>query len=89
MNFLFANVLHKPEWIGNYFWRRVVKDCTFGYRSENVDGDFYFNESHVQSYNKYVPFSLQEAYNECVNYRTQLNTWEQARQQRMNQNASN
>ena len=89
VNFLFANVLNKPEWIGNYFWRRVVKDCTFGYRSENVDGDFYFNESHVQSYNKYVPFSLQEAYNECVNYRTQLNTWEQARQQRMNQNASN
>ena len=83
VNFLFREVLCKPEWIGTYFWRRVLRDCTYGYRTDNVDGGFYFNESHIQSYNSYKPFSLEEAAKELLNYRNQINNWEHARQQRV------
>lgn len=79
INFLFTDVLRKPEWIGNYFWRRVLRDCTYGYRTENVDGNFYFNESHIQSYNKYKPFSFDDAVKELLNFRKQINQWEEAR----------
>lgn len=87
VNFLFSHVLCMPEWIGGYFWRRVIRDCTYGYRTENVDGNFYFNEAHVQSYNRYKPFSFDEAYKELLNYRNQINKWEQARYQKVVNNA--
>ena len=82
VNFLFTNVLGKPEWIGGYFWRRVLRDCTFGYRCDNVDGNFYFNESHIQTYGNNKPFSIDEAMKELLNFRTQLNHWEKARHER-------
>lgn len=86
VNFIFANVLCMPEWIGGYFWRRVLRDCTYGYRTENVDGNFYFNESHVQSYSQYKPFSIDEAIKELLNYRNQINKWEQARYKKVLEN---
>lgn len=82
INFVFMNVLHKPEWIGGYFWKRMLRDCTFGYRCENVESDFYFNESHVQSYNGNKPFSIDDAVKETVNFRKQINQWEIARAER-------
>jgi glycosyltransferase involved in cell wall biosynthesis len=87
VNFIFSNVLCKPEWIGTYFWRRVLRDCTYGYRTDNVDGNFYFNESHIQSYSQYKPFSIDEAVKECLSYRNQINQWEQARYKRVTANA--
>lgn len=80
--FLFTNVLGKPEWIGGYFWRRVLRDCTFGYRCDNVDGNFYFNESHIQNYGSNKAFSIDDAMKELINFRTQLNHWEKARYER-------
>ena len=82
VTYLFNNVLHKPEWIGGFFWRRVLRDCTFGYRCENVDHNCYFNESHIQSYNNHKPFSINDAFKELHNFRLQLNKWEQARYER-------
>jgi glycosyltransferase involved in cell wall biosynthesis len=79
VNFIFNNVLGKPEWIGGYLWRRVLRDCSFGYRCENLEHDFYFNESHIQSYSTVKPFSIDEAMKEMTNFRLQMNHWEQAR----------
>jgi|TARA_R110000824_G_scaffold126068_1_gene285428 glycosyltransferase involved in cell wall biosynthesis len=79
VNFIFANILHKPEWIGGYLWKRVLKDCTFGYRCENLNKDFYFNESHKQSFSSNVPFSFEDACKEMANFRGQINKWETAR----------
>ena len=79
INFIFTDILHKPEWIGSYIWRKVLKDCTFGYRCENLNKDFYFNESHKQSFTSNIPFSFEEACSEMSNFRKQLNDWEQAR----------
>ncbi len=79
VNFMFNNILHKPEWIGNYLWRRILKDCTFGYRCQNIDKDFYFNESHKQSMQGNQPFSFDQACEELVQFRNQINHWEKAR----------
>mgnify|MGYP003147845925 CR=1 FL=1 len=79
VNFIFTNILHKPEWIGSYLWKKVLKDCTFGYRCENVDKDFYFNESHKQSLQSNRPFSFDEACGEMATFREQMNNWERAR----------
>ena len=81
VNFIFTDILHKPDWIGTYIWKKVLKDCTFGYRCENVNKDFYFNESHVQSLSSNVPFSLDDACKEMKHFRDQLNEWENARAQ--------
>ncbi len=79
VNFIFSNILHKPEWIGGYLWKKVLKDCTFGYRCENIDKDFYFNESHKQSLQSNKPFSFDEACREMAAFREQINNWEKAR----------
>ena len=79
INFIFTDVLHKPEWIGSYLWKKVLKDCTFGYKCENINKDFYFNESHKQSLQSLQPFSFEEACKEMVQFRNQINEWEKAR----------
>ena len=79
VNFLFTDVLHKPEWLGSFFWRKAVKDCTFGYKCQNLSKDFYFNESHNKNYGSMQPFSIDQALEEMINFRTQLNDWELAR----------
>lgn len=79
VNFIFTDILHKPKWIGSYLWKKVLKDCTFGYRSENVNKDFYFSESHIKSIAGNTPFSLEDACKEMSNFRNQLNAWEEQR----------
>jgi glycosyltransferase involved in cell wall biosynthesis len=78
-NFLFNSVLCKPEWIGNHIWKRMLKDLTFGFKCENMGKDFYFNESHVKSQGSNVPFSPKDALEEMINFRNQINQWEEAR----------
>ena len=78
-NYIFEHILCKPEWIGNHVWKRMLKDLTFGYKCENMDKDFYFNESHLRSQKSNVPFSQEDAVKEMFNFREQLNEWEKAR----------
>ena len=78
-NFLFNSVLCKPEWIGNHIWKRMLKDLTFGFKCENMSKDFYFNESHVKSQGSNVPFSPENTLGEMINFRNQINQWEEAR----------
>jgi glycosyltransferase involved in cell wall biosynthesis len=83
VNYLFHNTLHKPEWIGSYLWKKVLKDCTFGYRCENVQKDFYFNESHVQAQQGNQAFSIDDAIKELAFFREQINEWEKARYEKV------
>lgn len=89
VNYIFNNVLHKPEWIGGYFWSKVVKDCTFGFRVKNEEDDYYFNESHRPSMHKYEPFCLVQAGAELKNMREQWNNWEQIRANRIQAESMN
>jgi glycosyltransferase involved in cell wall biosynthesis len=81
VNFLFSNILHKPEWIGTYLWCKILRDCIYKYRIKNADEDFYFNESHVSSVDKYQPFSFEQACEEMTHFRNRINEWEQMRGQ--------
>lgn len=86
-NFIFEQVLCKPEWIGGHIWKRTLKDLTFGFRCDNVSKDFYFNESHLKSQNSNNPFSPQDAMNEMINFRNQINQWENARHDKIRKQA--
>lgn len=88
VNFIFTDILHKPEWIGGYLWKRVLRDVSFGYRCENMDKQFYFNESHVKSQTSNTPFSIEQACEEMANFRNQLNNWENIRVQKIQQEMS-
>lgn len=78
-NFIFTSILHKPDWIGNFLWKKVLKDLTFGYRCENMNKDFYFNESHIQSFSGNESFTFEKAVKEMTHFRNQINEWEKAR----------
>jgi glycosyltransferase involved in cell wall biosynthesis len=79
VDYLFNYVLHKPEWIGSYLWSKTIKDCTFGYRVQNSEDDYYFNESHAVDQNKYKPFNFNDAAKDFIYLRNQWNQWEQLR----------
>ena len=81
VNFIFTDILHKPEWIGNYLWAKIMRDCTFKYRVHNKDDEFYFNENHLPAMDKYQPFSFEQACSEMVHFRNQINEWEMLRGQ--------
>ncbi len=81
VNYIFNQVLHKPEWIGNYLWSKTIKDVTFGYRVQNLDHDVYFNESHMPDVDRYQKFQLAEAAIEFSNLRDMWNNWEMQRLQ--------
>ena len=85
VNFIFTDILHKPEWIGGYLWKRVLRDVSFGYRCENMDKQFYFNESHIKNQNNNTPFSIEQACEEMANFRNQLNVWENNRVHKIQQ----
>jgi glycosyltransferase involved in cell wall biosynthesis len=78
-SFIFNEVLCKPEWEGSHIWKRMLRDLTFGYRCENMNKEFYFNESHVKTQKSNSPFSPEDALKEMLNFRNQINSWEEAR----------
>lgn len=86
-DFLFNEVLCMPQWVGNHIWKRMLKDLTFGFKCENMSKDFYFNEAHVKSQGSNSPFSPQNALEEMINYRNQINQWEDARLKMMREKA--
>jgi glycosyltransferase involved in cell wall biosynthesis len=79
VSFMFENILHKPEWIGGYFWGKVIKDITFGYRVYNAEDDYYFNESHLPKVEKYQKFNMLNAVEELINMRKLWNDYERLR----------
>jgi len=79
VDYLFNHVLHKPEWIGGYWWSKILKDVSFGYRVKSLDEDFYFNESHIPTMDKYDKFTFKEAALELTKLREIWNNWEAQR----------
>lgn len=77
-NFLIANVLCKPDMIGGFLWRRLVKELTYKSTSDNI-GSYYFNENHHKDQLKSKAFSFEDAYNTIKASRNYYNTWESHR----------
>lgn len=79
VNYMFTHVLGKPEWIGGHYWSHLVKGLNFGVRVKSQDPDFYFNESHINSQDKFEVFNLRKAYEDMVALRNNINQYEVAR----------
>ncbi len=84
VNFLFSSVLKKPEWVGNFQWKRTLKDLLYKCTLANTNVDFYFNESHtagdIRAWNT---FNVEEAYKYMVQMRKTHNEWEKIRIKRL------
>ena len=81
-NYLFERVLAKPEWIGNYLWKRTVRDLTYRRMIESTHRDFYFNEAHntlAAGTMGSQPFDIEKAYKSFCDLRASFNKWEQHR----------
>ena len=79
VSYIFKHVLGKPEWIGGQYWSHFVKGLNFGVRVKSGDPDYYFNESHINSMDKFESFSLRRAYEDAVKMRENINQHEAAR----------
>lgn len=77
-NFLISQVLCKPELIGTFLWRRLLKELTYKGTVENINS-FYLNESHYKDVFRMKPFSYQDAYHLMVQLREYYNLWESHR----------
>jgi hypothetical protein len=75
-NYLFEYVLGRPDWIGNYMWRRLLRDLTYRTTSDNINNGFYFNESHIQDKMKTKSFTFKDAYDQIRHIREYYNIWE-------------
>ena len=84
-NFLFEHVLHMPEAIGNYQWKRLVKDLTYKCSASSTIPGYYFNESHIDNnVQTWARFTVKEAYESLVQMRNLHNRWETIRAQQLN-----
>ena len=83
-NFLFESVLRKPEWIGNYQWKRTLRDLLYKCTATSTSQDWYFNESHLENgIRNWSPFDIKQAYEYMVKMRQTHNQWENMRIQRL------
>ena len=62
--------------IGGWFWSKVIKDVTFGYRVIPSEDDYYFNESHLPSQNKYQPYNMEGVVKDLTSMRKRWNELE-------------
>lgn len=83
-NWLFTNVLGRPELLNKSMWKRMVKDLT--YRASmtlNVPGYYYNDYSHPDMEKRYEEFNPQKAFEICLSLRDMFNQWEQLRIQKV------
>ena len=84
VDFLFNNVLRKPELIGSHIWRRTIKDLTYKCTAANTDPNFYFNESHLNNnVRSWTKFTLEDAYGHMATMRELTNKWEKLRSEKL------
>lgn len=84
INWLFTNVLGRPDLMYKSMWRRTVKDLTYKSAiSINVPGYYYNEYAHPDIERRYEEFDIEKAFNIFLNMRSVMNQWEQARVQRL------
>ena len=84
VNWIFSNILGRPELIGQSMWKRMLKDLT--YRSTmtgTVPGYYYNDYSHPDMEKRYEEFGIEKAAQMCLNMRNMFNQWEMARLQKI------
>ena len=80
INWIFINVLGKPELINGSIWKRMTKDLMYrATMSSNVPGFYYNDYSHPDMEKRHEEFSIERAFEACSNMRNVINQWEQIR----------
>jgi hypothetical protein len=84
VNWLFVNVLGMPDLINKSIWKRMVKDLMYrATMSSHVPG-YYFNDySHPDMEKRHEEFTIEKAFQACLNMRNIFNNWESARLQKV------
>lgn len=77
-NFLISEVLCKPELIGKFLWRRLVRDLTYRTTLDS-QGSLYLNESHNKDALKTKSFNYSDAYDLIFKLVDYYNVWENHR----------
>lgn len=84
VNWLFLNVLGRPDLINKSMWRRMIKDLTYrASMSLNIPGYYYNDYSHPDMEKRYEEFNIEKAFGICLHMRNSFNQWEQARMQKL------
>lgn len=89
--YLYSNVLHKPEWIHSFSWRKLVRDLTYKAHLISTSNDlYYFNESHIKD-NKtnFIDYDKNKAYKQLSASRRQFNQLERDRWEQVVNEQSN
>jgi hypothetical protein len=85
VNWLFMNVLGKPELINKSIWKRMCKDLMYRSTMSSTIQGYYFNEySHPDMEKRFEEFTIEKAFQMCLNMRNLTNEWENVRAQRVN-----
>ena len=85
INWLFINVLGRPDLINKSMWKRMAKDLL--YRStmtSHIAGYYYNDYSHPDMEKRFEEFTIEKALQTCLNMRNHFNQWESIRLQKVN-----
>lgn len=84
VNWLFANVLHRPDLINKALWKKTVKDLIYKMAiSSHIPGYYWNDYSMPDMMKSHEEYSLEKAYNFFANVRTNYNNWEKLRGQKL------
>ncbi len=84
VNWLFMNVLGKPELLNKSIWKRMCKDLIYRSTMSSIIPGYYYNEySHPDMEKRFEEFNIQKAFENCLNMRNSINEWEKVRVQRI------
>jgi len=82
VNYLFSDVLCKPELIGSQMHQRMIRDIMYGFTTSATAGMYQNDSSAIQDGNlKKTTFNFETAYRNCHMMRLQENHYEQQRKE--------
>ncbi len=81
VHWCFVNILNQPEKLDSYFALRLTRDLTMGMRPVTVPGSAYISENsgYGSINNNHVSFNIDQAIQEMIKIRKNINDWETIR----------
>lgn len=85
INWLFVNVLGRPDLINKSTWKKMAKDLFYKSTVTSSIPGYYWNDySHPDMEKKHEEFNIEKAFQACLYMRHQFNQWESIRMQKVN-----
>ena len=84
VNWLFSNVLHRPDLIGKSLWKKTVRDLTYKMSMSTYIPGYYWNDwSMPDTMKSPEEYNIEKAYGFFANVRNSFNDWENIRKERL------